>query len=228
MDTIRVVLVDDQVLFAKSLKTVLETYTEDIKIVGLVHNGEEAIECARSTQPDIVLLDVRMPGMDGVKAAHIIHEELPKIQVIMLTTFDDDEYVREALQYGAVGYLLKDIDPSELIASIRAVYKGSVLISPAVAAKLVKHIEHFAKHPDAPSGNSFTVPPWLDSLTKREKEVLSMLAKGYNNKEISNLLFIAEQTVRNHVSTIYSKLGIHDRIKTMQMALKASLNSGSE
>jgi len=226
MDIIKVLLVDDQILFVESLKTVLETRTKDIKVIGIAHNGWEAVQKVEKEHPDIVLMDVRMPNMDGVEATSVIKSKFPETHVVMLTTFDDDEFVHDALYHGAVGYLLKDIPPDELIAAIRAVNEGSVLISQAVAAKIV---QQFYKPGKIKSDHSKDItqtppPPWLSGLSKREKEVLSLLSRGFSNKEIAERMFIAEQTVKNHVSVIYSKIGVQERIKAMKMGIEANLN----
>ncbi len=221
MEKVRILLVDDQKLFVESLKTVIETRSDDIEVVGLAHNGEDAVKLVRKLHPDIALMDVRMPIMDGVEATRIICQKYPKTQVIMLTTYDDEVYVHDALSRGAVGYLLKETQPSNLIMSILAVKEGSVLISPIVAKKLVKQLDHPASSL-SPTGRTFPTP-WLDDLTKREKEVLLLLAKGHNNKMIAEKLFIEEQTVRNHVSMIYSKIGVHDRIEVMLLVNKMNI-----
>ena len=209
MDKVRVLLVDDQVLFVDSLKIVLETNAADIEVVGVTYTAEEAIELLEKRKPDIVLLDIRMPTMDGVEATRIIHREYPGVKVIILTTFDDDDYVYEALQFGAVGYLLKDMPPNELIAAIRAVNADAVLISPVIKSKLVKLIQ-----PDDFNDYRYSM---VKELSKREREVLSLIIEGKDNQEISQHLYISEQTVKNHVSTIYSKLGVHNRLQVMKM-----------
>lgn len=224
MGKIKVVLADDQILFVESLKTVLETRAKDISVVGIAHDGLQAIELAEKEHPDIVLMDVRMPNMDGVEATRTINERYPEIQVVMLTTFDDDEYVREALHYGAVGYLLKDIPPYELITSVRAVKEGAVLISPVIANKLVEQIYRNDNKSSTESEHPNAEPSWIGSLSKREKEVLNQISQGYDNKEIAKRLFIAEQTVKNHVSVIYSKLGAHNRMQAMQLANLQKIN----
>ena len=188
-------------------------------MVGIAHNGKVAIELVRTLHPDIVLMDVRMPIMDGVEATRVICEKYPATQVIMLTTYDDEVYVHDALSKGAVGYLLKETQPSNLIMSILAVKEGSVLISPAIAKKLVKQLDN----PAHSSTSESAAAPWLDDLTRREKEVLLLLAKGHNNKAIADELYIEEQTVRNHVSMIYSKIGVHDRIEVMLLVNKMNL-----
>lgn len=212
----RIVLVDDQPRFVKSLKNILETRAGDIAVVGVASNGKTALETIEIHRPDIVLMDVRMPEINGVEATRIIKGKFPEIRVLMLTTFDDDEYVIEALHNGAVGYLLKDAPPAELIAAIRAVYEGGVLFAPQVANKLLGKLVAPARGDHACAGH--VSPPWLSELSHREKEVLSLVAKGYDNKEIARRLYIGEQTVKNYVSLIYCKLGVHDRVQAAQMA----------
>jgi DNA-binding NarL/FixJ family response regulator len=218
MEKIRIILADDQKLFVESLKSVIESRSENIEVVGIAYNGKEAVELVRKLRPHIALLDVRMPVMNGVEATGIIRQKYLETQVVVLTTYDDDVFVHDALSKGAVGYLLKETQPSNLIMSLLAVKEGTVLISPTIAQKLVKQL-------DSPLQQSFSAKQgdqtsWLDSLTKREKEVLFLLAQGYNNKTIAEKLFIEEQTVRNHVSMIYSKIGVHDRIEVMLLVNK--------
>ncbi len=222
MKKVNVILADDQRLFVESLKTVIETRSDDIEVTGIAFHGQEAVELVRKLRPDIVLMDVRMPVMDGVEATQIICQKYPETQVIMLTTYDDEVYVHDALSKGAVGYLLKETQPSNLIMSILAVKEGSVLISPTIAKKLVKQLDNPGSFASSTSQTDQT--PWLDELTKREKEVLLLLAKGYNNKLIADTLYIEEQTVRNHISTIYSKIGVHDRIEVMLLVNKMCLH----
>jgi DNA-binding NarL/FixJ family response regulator len=220
MNKTRVLLVDDQVLFVESLRTVLETRATDFEVVGVALSGREAIRLVLERQPDIILMDVRMPDMDGVEAIKIIHEAYPDIHVLMLTTFDDDVYVVEALNHGAAGYLLKDIPPEELIVSLRAVCSGSIIISPQVANKVLRAREgetapeESAGIRPAPSGeNSF-----LRILSRREIEILRLIGEGADNVLIAKKLFIAEQTVKNYVSVIYSKLHVHSRMQAMKLA----------
>lgn len=215
-DSIRVLLVDDQRLFSESLKTVLESRSDDIKVVGIATDGTEAIQLTRESPSDIVLMDVRMPGMDGVNATKIIHGEFPHLTIMMLTSFDDDEYIFEAFHNGATGYLLKDISVSELITSLRAIHAGSVLISPMVATKLMAGKRLAAPPSDSPLPSR---PGWLHLLSRREKDILRYIASGFDNKQIAAELFISDQTIKNYVGRIYTKLGVHNRIKVMQMAL---------
>ena len=216
--TIRVVLADDQRLFIDSLKTVIETIVENIQVVGVAYNGRDAIECVARERPDIVLLDVRMPGMDGVKAAKEIGDRYPDTKIVMLTTFDDDEYVQEALKYKAVGYILKDIPLTELISVLPAIHDGTFMISQKVASKLLSQMNKSldsveADHAEKDDG----LPEWFDDLTAREREILVCIAEGLDNREIAAKLFIAEQTVKNHISVIYSKLGVHKRLQAMRL-----------
>lgn len=216
---INILLADDQTLFLESLKSVIESRAEDIKVVATASNGHEAVDRVAEFVPDVALLDVRMPEMDGVEAAKHIHKEYPNVSIVMLTTFDDDEYVRDALSYGALGYLLKDIPPKKLIASIRAVKEGSVMMAPSIAKKLVRQVS-VEPAKSSGEGKKEEKPQWLKDLSKRELEVLKFLAEGFDNRQISEQLCIAEQTVKNHVSEIYSKLGTHSRVKTMKMVQK--------
>lgn len=214
MNKIRILLVDDQILFAESLKTVLETRGENLEVVSIASNGKEAVKMNDIHKPDLILMDIRMPEMNGVEATKSIRENDSDVKIIMLTTFDDDEYIHDALEYGATGFLLKNTPPSELISSIYAARNGLVLISPSVAKHLtngmgssIKNKKKIEKSPD-----------WLLKLSKREKQVLQLLAQGMDNREIAETLYIAEQTVKNHVSLIYSKIGTHDRRDTIDMA----------
>jgi DNA-binding NarL/FixJ family response regulator len=204
MGRISLLLVDDHLLFCESLRTVLQAEMDDVEVIGIARDGQEALSIVEKEQPDLVLMDVRMPRLDGVQATRLIHERFPRTRVIMLTTFDDDEYVRHAMKYGAAGYLLKDTPLEELIVAIRALKDGIVLVSPAVVQRLVH---------ETPSGAGAVPPEWLRDLSRREKEILQLIAKGYDNGEMARELCIAEQTVKNHLSEIYLKLGVHDRAK---------------
>ncbi|MBN1409856.1 MAG: response regulator transcription factor [Spirochaetales bacterium] len=214
MDKIRILLADDQTLFVESLKTVLEIRAGDIEVAGIARNGEEAVAMALELKPDVILMDVRMPVMDGVMATKEIHGRQPETHIIMLTTFNDDEYVLNALHYGAAGYLLKDIPPGDVISAIRAVNEGHVLIAQHVAAKLVDHAYGLKKpEPEGGTGDK------LKSLTEREKTILKLISEGHNNSEIAARLYLAEQTVKNYVSVLYSKLGISGRSHAMKLGL---------
>jgi DNA-binding NarL/FixJ family response regulator len=217
-DRIRIVVADDQSLITQSFKVLLETAADDIEVVGTARDGSEALELAQREAPDVVLLDVRMPVMDGVQAAGKIHSLLPQVKIIMLTTFDDDTYVHEAIAAGAVGYLLKDISTEELISSIRAVHHGAVLVSSTVAHKLFQR-------PPEPQAATLTPDTLaiLKELSKREIEILRLLVRGLENKEIAEKLFAAEQTIKNSVSIIYTKLGVENRRGARRFAIDSGL-----
>jgi DNA-binding NarL/FixJ family response regulator len=217
MEKIRLLIVDDQVLFLESLSTFLRNYAEDIEVVGLARNGREAVEKAAALRPDIILMDVHMPVMDGVEATGRLLERQPGVRILILSTYDEDEYVRNALKLGAAGYLLKDISPTELIASIRALKGGAVQISPQIVAKLMKSV--ISEEP-SPVREIAGRLEWFKSLTPREREVFTLIATGYDNAQIAEELHMADHTVRNHVSTIYSKLGVQDRFQIIQLANK--------
>jgi len=215
MDRIRVIIADDQSLFLESLSTCLRNYAEDIEVVGLARNGAEASRRAAELDPDVVLMDVHMPVMDGVEATERLVREKPGIKILILSTYDEDEYVRKALGFGASGYLLKDISPTELIASIRALKSGAVQISPQIISKLMRGLS--AEEPSPVRALAERLE-WFESLTRREREVFTLIATGYDNSQIAQELHLAEHTVRNHVSMIYSKLEVQDRFQIIQMA----------
>jgi DNA-binding NarL/FixJ family response regulator len=219
MKQIRILLVDDQKLFVESLENVLRSRGNDIVISGVAYDGQQAVQLACETSPDLVLMDVRMPVMDGVESTRLIKEQNPAIKVIMLTTFDDDEFIIEALRVGAVGYILKDVSPNELIDDIRIICEGGVMFSPKVVKKIVNRIDSAeAKSPsDDPSA-------WTGSLSRKEQEILICIAKGCNNQEIAARIYMAEQTVRNYVSKIYAKLGLKDRSHAMKEAISHGLD----
>lgn len=216
---LKLLLVDDQVLFVQSLKRVIEGLESGIEVVGVLSDGAAAVEFVLHTEVDTILMDVRMPKMDGVEATRLIHEKTPHIQIIMLTTFDDDEYVHAAIRHGAVGFLLKDMPPQDLVKCIQVIDRGAFLLSPSVAEKLaISPMQESSSHPERAEANDSEMPRWYAGLSAREKEILRFISQGYNNREIADAMFIAYQTVRNHVSMIYSKLGMHDRIKLMDEA----------
>ncbi|MCM0594267.1 MAG: response regulator [Gloeotrichia echinulata DVL01] len=200
---IKVLLVDDQNLIRQGLRALLEL-EPDLEIVGEAENGEIAVNLVEKLQPDVVLMDIRMPIMDGVAATAEIHKHFAGIKVLVLTTFDDDEYVKAALQNGAMGYLLKDTPSEELAVAIRTVHKGYTQLGPGIVNKLItqSHIEPT----QTPS-----VPLSLVELTPREKEVLRLIATGANNREIAQKLYISEGTVKNHVTNMLNRLNLRDR-----------------
>ena len=217
MQRIRVLLVDDQKLFVNSLKIVLQSRTDDVEVVGVAFDGAQALAMAAETRPHVVLMDVRMPVMDGVQAVRAMRERFPDVRVVMLTTYDEDQYVRDALKYGAAGYLLKSIPPAELIASIRVARSGTIQISPEVARKALKESAQ-----QLVEGVSGSRPPegvrgLYEALTGREREVLALLTKAYDNAQIAEALQIAPQTVKNHIHAIYDKLRVANRLQLIQV-----------
>lgn len=217
MDNIRILIVDDQILFAESLKTVIETRADSIEVVNIASNGKEAVKMAGIYKPDIILMDIRMPELNGVQATKIIREQYPDIKILILTTFDDDEYIHDALSFGATGYLLKNTPPTELISSIYAARNGLVLISPSIAKNLANGMGHNLELQKR-NQTAEDTPNWIHKLSKREKQVLKLLAEGLDNSDIADRLYIAVQTVKNHVSLIYSKIGTHDRQSAIKLA----------
>jgi DNA-binding NarL/FixJ family response regulator len=209
---IRILLVDDQALFREGLETLLSVH-KDIQVVGQASNGQEAVALAAQVHPDVILMDVRMPVLDGVRATRRLKEALPQSRVIVLTTFDDDEYVFEALRAGAVGYLLKDVASARLVEAIRATARGESILEPSVAAKVIAEFTRVSSM--VPSAQ---MEQLVEPLSERELEILAWIARGHSNKEIASQLFIAEGTVKNHVTRILSKLGVRDRT---QAALRA-------
>jgi DNA-binding NarL/FixJ family response regulator len=209
--TVRVLLVDDQSLFREALATLLSV-RDDIEVVGEAGNGEEAVRRCAELAPAVVLMDLRMPVLDGVAATRRLRAEQPDVRVIALTTFDDDEDVFAALRAGAVGYLLKDVSSARLVEAILAASRNESVLQPSVAAKVVAR---FAQLPidDAPRPQPLVVP-----LSDRELDVVRLLADGRSNREIADALHLAEGTVKNHVTNVLGKLGARDRT---QAALRA-------
>lgn len=226
---LNILLVDDQILFAESLRTFLNNYAGDMNVAGIAVNGKEAVAMTGKYHPDIILMDIRMPEMDGVEAVRIIRAQYPKIKIIMLSTYHEDELVRSALLAGASGYLLKDISPTELIAAIRALNSGIMQISPEIAHNLVQ--ERYGAGQGKADGTAAGTPrtqtpdegeeqpfEWLKDLTNREREIFTLIATGYDNDQIGEKLNLAVQTVRNQVSSIYSKLGVRNRFEIIRLA----------
>jgi DNA-binding NarL/FixJ family response regulator len=215
---IRVLVVDDQELVRSGFCVILDA-ADGITVVGEAGNGEAAVSAAAVRHPDVVLMDIRMPGMDGLEATRQLtrgspDREVPK--VIMLTTFDLDEYVYEALRAGASGFLLKDSPRGDLIAAVRAAAAGNAMLAPTVTRRL---IEVFARRPPETSPS----PSRLASLTAREREVLLLLARGASNTEIATALFVSEATVKTHVGNLLAKLGLRDRVQAVILAYETSL-----
>jgi len=211
MNRIKILLVDDQPLFREGLSTLLSVHP-DLEVVGEAANGAEAIRLARSLLPLVVLMDLQMPVLDGVAATRRLHEEQPNCRVIVLTTFDDDELVFDGLRAGAVGYLLKDAPSEKLAEAIRVAARGETFLQPSVAAKVVAEFARLSRK------TVTTTNPVIEPLSEREIEILRLIAQGASNREIAGTLFLAEGTVKNHVTSILGKLEARDRT---QAALKA-------
>jgi DNA-binding NarL/FixJ family response regulator len=210
--SIRVLLVDDQALFREGLETLLSVH-KDIQVVGQAGNGQEAIDLALKLRPDVILMDMQMPVLNGAGATRRLKQLLPDCRVIALTTFDDKETIFEALRAGAVGYLLKDVGSAQLAESIRVTARGESILEPSVAAKVVTEFSRVSTLVTATSSEVLPEP-----LSEREIEVLCLITSGLNNKEIAESLYITEGTVKNHITHILGKLNVRDRT---QAALKA-------
>ncbi len=208
---IHVLIVDDQRLMRDGLRTLIELES-DLVVAGEAEDGLESIVMYRNTGPDVVLMDVQMPNLNGVEATRRIKSDWDEANILILTTFDDDEYIFEALRAGASGYLLKDVSGKELADAIRVVAKGGTLIAPSVARKVVSEFARLK--PASPK----MVETLSDPLSEREFEILKVLAQGYTNKEIADKLYLAEGTVKNYVTNILQKIGARDRT---QAAIKA-------
>lgn len=229
---IRIVLVDDQTLIRQGLQILLEL-EEDLEVVGTAASGREALAVVEQLRPDVVLMDVRMPQLDGVAATRELLQRLPGLGVIILTTFDDDEYVFEGLKAGARGYMLKDTSAEEIVAAVRAVAAGEALIQPSIARKVVAEFTRLAGgraesaarkgEPLAPSAPSPQPSALPEPLTEREHEVLRHLSAGRSNREIAEILVITEGTVKNHVSSTLAKLGVRDRTQAVLKAQELRL-----
>jgi DNA-binding NarL/FixJ family response regulator len=216
--TIRVLVVDDQAMVRAGFAALLDAQP-DIEVVGQAADGEEAIRLAAETRPDVVLMDVRMPVLDGIEATKALlgpDRPAPLPKVVVLTTFDVDDYVLDALRAGASGFLLKDALPADLVDGVRVVARGDGLLAPSVTRRL---IERFAAQPAGPPDSGAD----LDVLTEREREVLRQVAHGLSNREIAAALFIAEQTVKSHVSRVFTKLGLRDRAQAVVVAYESGL-----
>jgi DNA-binding NarL/FixJ family response regulator len=213
--TIRVAIVDDQALMRDGFSMILDAQP-DIEVVGDAENGRVGVELCLRTRPDVVLMDVRMPVLDGIEATRLIVSSECDTKVLVLTTFDLDEYVYAALRSGASGYLLKDTPAKELVAAVRIISQGDALLSPSVTRRL---IEEFANQPE-PEAVAAALP---DDLTEREREALELLAHGLSNREIAARMFIGEATAKTHVSRLLTKLGVRDRVQAVVLAFETGL-----
>ena len=212
-EAVRVVVVDDQELVRTGFAMILER--AGMTVVGQAADGVEAVELARSTRPDVVLMDVRMPRLDGIEATRQLVAELPAVKVLALTTFDLDEYVYAAVRAGASGFLLKDVSPDSLVHAVRAIARGDTMLAPSLTRRL---LERFAAAP-LPGG----VPEILGELSERELEVLRLVARGLSNTAIGGELFLSEATVKTYVSRLLGKLGLRDRVQLAVLAYESGL-----
>jgi DNA-binding NarL/FixJ family response regulator len=215
---IRVVVADDQALVRAGFSVLLKT-ADDIEVVGEADDGRQAVELVARKRPDVILMDIRMPGTDGLEATRRItaDERLANTKVLILTTFDLDEYVFEAIRAGASGFLLKDTLPDDLLAAVRVVAGGQALLAPSITRRL---LEEFVRRPVAGASEP---PPWLDTLTAREAEVLGAVARGLSNHEIADSLFMSPATAKTHVSRLLAKLHARDRAQLVMLAYEAGV-----
>jgi two-component system, NarL family, response regulator DegU len=213
---IKILIIDDHSIVKDGLSEIISK-EEDITVVGTGANGEQAIELVKKLKPNVVLLDIDMPVMDGVKAARIIKDEFPETEIIMLSMYDDDKNIFEAIKAGATGYILKNIPREELIKSIRIAYTGESLIDPSVARKLIDKFVYLSKEPGKEIAKEECI------ISKRELEVLKLVAEGNSNIEISKVLFISDKTVKAHMRSIFKKLEVTDRAQAVATAIRMGL-----
>ena len=213
--TIRLLICDDQAIVCEGLRAILAG-VGDIDVVGVANNGADVIELTRTTQPDLVLMDLKMPRMNGIQATKAIREQFPDVRILVLTTYAEDEWLIDAIRAGAAGYVLKDTPQEELLKAIRETMQGWSHIDPQVAPKLLKHV---AGQPE----RALPEKNLISQLSERERDVLGLLASGLSNAEIAHRLFLSEGTVKNYVSIIFSKLGVADRTQAAVLAIRAGL-----
>jgi DNA-binding NarL/FixJ family response regulator len=218
MSTVRVLIADDQALVRAGFKMILDA-EDDLEVVGEAADGVEAVELARKLEPDVVLMDIRMPQLDGIEATRrvIALDGTPPARVLMLTTFDLNEYVYEALRAGASGFLLKDVPPEQLAAGIRIVAQGEALLAPSITKRLIQEFASGAVTPAKP-------PKGMDELTARELEVFKLVARGLSNAEIAAELIVSETTVKTHVARVLMKLGLRDRVQAVVLAYESGVS----
>jgi DNA-binding NarL/FixJ family response regulator len=214
---IRVLLADDQAVVRMGFRMIIDG-EDDLAVVGEVADGAAAVDAAVDLQPDVVLMDVRMPLLDGITATRAIVERCPDVRVLVVTTFDLDEYVVGALRAGAAGFLLKDVEPAALITAVHTVVSGDALVAPAVTRSL---IDYSLRTPEKPVGG--VDPAVLEQLSDREREVLGLLARGLSNADVARALFLAETTVKSHVSNLLTKLNLRSRVQAVVLAYEAGL-----
>ena len=213
--SIHILIADDQALVRTGFRMILEA-EDEFDVVAEARDGAEAIDAARRTRPDIVLMDIRMPTIDGLEATRRIMQTAHPPRVLMLTTFDLDEYIFDALHAGASGFLLKDVPPEQLIAGIRTVHEGESLLAPTVTRRLIQAFVRDHPPPQQP-------PPQLDDLTARELDILKLLARGLSNTEIAEQLVVSNATVKTHVGRVLAKLGLRDRVQAVVLAYETGI-----
>ena len=227
---IKILIADDHNLFREMLYDMLSD-EEDIEVIAQAHNGEEAVSCCMQSTPNVVVLDINMPVMDGLEAIREIHKINKEIKVVILTANEDDDYIFKFIREGATAYLMKDTTPSEMLATIRSAHFGESIVQPRVMNKIFKEFCKLSQIGDEnieikeSTSPKVIVKEELSNLTDREKEVLTMVAKGLNNKEISSALFISEATVKTHVSNLMSKLEMRDRVELVLFSLKSGFST---
>jgi DNA-binding NarL/FixJ family response regulator len=216
MESIRVLIADDHPLFRDGLRTLLQSGS-DTEVVGEAAAGDETIAKAATLQPDVILMDINMPGINGIEATrHILHTS-PHISILIVTMYEDDDSVFAAMRAGARGYLLKGADQEEMLRAIKAVSRGEAIFSPAIAKRLIRYF--------SPTRAATTPPQAFPELTEREREILTLLARGHNNADIAQLLVLSSKTVRNHLSNIFNKLQVADRVQAILRAKDAGLGA---
>ncbi len=216
MKKIRILVADDQTLMRDGLKTIFDL-EDDMEVIAAAENGEQALLLTQELHPDIVLMDIRMPVMDGVESTRLIKKQFPEIAVIILTTFNDEEYIIQALRFGASGYLLKDMPGEHLIQAVRDSTKGNLMMPSSVAAKLAGRLSNMQK----------AEAEHIKELSEREMEIARLIVKGMSNRDMASSLYITEGTVKNYISAIYNKIGTSDRAKAIEV-LKALLGKTGE
>jgi DNA-binding NarL/FixJ family response regulator len=212
MDKIGVLIADDHTLFRRGVRRMLEA-ENDMAVVGEACNGREAVALAQTLVPDVILMDIQMPELDGIAATRLLHREMPHLGIVFITMFENDEFVFQGLQAGGRGYILKDADPETMLRAIRAVDKGESLLGPRIAQRMIRQ---FAAVDSAKTALG-------DDLTQREVEVLKLIAEGIGNKEIAARLSISDKTVKNHINNILSKLHLYDRTQATLYAIRSGL-----
>ncbi len=216
---IKIAIIDDQKILTEGLKMILSADPE-IEVVSTGENGQDAIQICKKYLPDVILMDIQMPIMNGVESTRLIKRDYPSVKILVLTTFDDDKYIFDAIKYGAYGYLLKDTPPGEIGEAIKTIHSGGALIQPDLAMKV---LDQFSKMANEENDKTKNIEDDFKSLTKREKEISQLVGKGYNNAEIAEELFLSEGTIKNNLTKILDKLELRDRTQLAILAVKNNL-----